>query len=137
MNNVVPSSGNHAFKAVIREDECIGCTQCLQVCPTDAIVGAARLMHTIITDACTGCGLCVPPCPIDCIDIISVPEPSALEKESIEQRWEMRRHQRHQRLNLNERPTKDPLHTAPISLSERKKTILQALQRVKQKNECR
>ncbi|NVJ59319.1 MAG: electron transport complex subunit RsxB [Gammaproteobacteria bacterium] len=56
--------------AVIREDECIGCTKCIQACPVDAIVGAAKLMHTVIADECTGCDLCVPPCPVDCIDMI-------------------------------------------------------------------
>lgn len=59
--------------AVIREDECIGCTKCIQACPVDAIVGAARLMHTVIADECTGCELCLPPCPVDCIDMVSVP----------------------------------------------------------------
>lgn len=55
--------------AFIREDECIGCTKCLQVCPVDAIVGAAKQMHTVIADECTGCELCVPACPVDCIDM--------------------------------------------------------------------
>lgn len=55
--------------ATIREDECIGCTRCIQVCPTDAIVGAAKQMHTVIADECTGCELCVPACPVDCIDM--------------------------------------------------------------------
>lgn len=56
--------------AFIREDECIGCTKCIQACPVDAIVGAAKLMHTVIADECTGCDLCVDPCPVDCIDMI-------------------------------------------------------------------
>ena len=55
--------------AVIREDECIGCTKCIQACPVDAIVGAAKLMHTVIESECTGCDLCVAPCPVDCIDM--------------------------------------------------------------------
>jgi len=55
--------------AVIREEECIGCTKCIQACPVDAIVGAAKLMHTVIASECTGCDLCVPPCPVDCIDM--------------------------------------------------------------------
>lgn len=55
--------------AVIREDECIGCTKCIQACPVDAILGAAKSMHTIITQECTGCELCVTPCPVDCIDL--------------------------------------------------------------------
>jgi electron transport complex protein RnfB len=56
--------------AFIREAECIGCTKCIQACPVDAIVGAAKLMHTVIVDECTGCDLCVAPCPVDCIDMI-------------------------------------------------------------------
>ena len=56
--------------ALIREAECIGCTKCIQACPVDAIVGAAKLMHTVITAECTGCELCVAPCPVDCIDIL-------------------------------------------------------------------
>ncbi|MDN5861959.1 MAG: RnfABCDGE type electron transport complex subunit B, partial [Salinisphaera sp.] len=55
--------------AFIREDECIGCTRCIQACPVDAIVGAAKLMHTVIADECTGCELCIPACPVDCIDL--------------------------------------------------------------------
>ncbi len=60
--------------AFIREPECIGCTLCIKACPVDAIVGAAKLMHTVITDHCTGCELCIPPCPVDCIDLINVTE---------------------------------------------------------------
>jgi electron transport complex protein RnfB len=58
--------------AYIREDECIGCTKCIQACPVDAILGAAKQMHTVITDECTGCDLCVDPCPVDCIDMLPV-----------------------------------------------------------------
>ena len=58
--------------AYIREEECIGCTKCIQACPVDAILGAAKHMHTVIVDECTGCDLCVDPCPVDCIDMISV-----------------------------------------------------------------
>ncbi len=60
--------------AYIREDECIGCTKCIQACPVDAILGAPKLMHTVIVDECTGCDLCVEPCPVDCIDMLEVPE---------------------------------------------------------------
>lgn len=55
--------------AYIREAECIGCTKCIQACPVDAIVGAAKLMHTVLIDECTGCDLCVAPCPVDCIEM--------------------------------------------------------------------
>jgi electron transport complex protein RnfB len=53
--------------AIIDEQVCIGCTLCIQACPVDAIVGAAKLMHTVIASECTGCELCLPPCPVDCI----------------------------------------------------------------------
>ena len=59
--------------AYIREDECIGCTKCIQACPVDAIVGAAKLMHTVIAAECTGCDLCVEPCPVDCIEMRPLP----------------------------------------------------------------
>lgn len=56
--------------AVIDEARCIGCTLCIQACPVDAIVGAAKLMHTVVTELCSGCDLCVPPCPVDCIEML-------------------------------------------------------------------
>jgi electron transport complex protein RnfB len=59
--------------AVIDEDVCIGCTKCIQACPVDAIVGASKLMHTVIASWCTGCELCIPPCPVDCIALVAVP----------------------------------------------------------------
>lgn len=56
--------------AYIREAECIGCTKCIQACPVDAILGAAKQMHSVIVSECTGCDLCVEPCPVDCIDML-------------------------------------------------------------------
>lgn len=61
--------------AIVREAECIGCTKCIKACPVDAIIGSAKLMHTIITHECTGCGLCVEPCPVDCIEMVTLEEP--------------------------------------------------------------
>ena len=63
--------------AVIDEAICIGCTKCILACPVDAIVGASKLMHTVIASWCTGCELCIPPCPVDCIalePVESLPE---------------------------------------------------------------
>jgi electron transport complex protein RnfB len=57
--------------AVIDEDWCIGCTLCIKACPTDAIVGANKLMHTVMPDHCTGCELCIPVCPVDCIELVN------------------------------------------------------------------
>lgn len=57
-------------KAVIDEKVCIGCTLCIQACPVDAIIGAAKQMHTVMSDLCTGCDLCVAPCPVDCISMV-------------------------------------------------------------------
>ena len=76
---VIPLDEEHGEESVttvafIREDECIGCTKCLLACPVDAILGAAKQMHTILVSECTGCDLCVEPCPVDCIDMIPAEE---------------------------------------------------------------
>lgn len=60
--------------AIIDENTCIGCTLCIQACPVDAILGAAKQMHTIIEAECTGCELCLEPCPVDCITMEVVPQ---------------------------------------------------------------
>ena len=72
--------------AYIREAECIGCTKCIQACPVDAILGAARHMHTVLTSECTGCDLCVEPCPVDCIDMLPAQTPLQA------WRWQMPEH---------------------------------------------
>lgn len=71
------------MKAIIREDECIGCTKCISACPVDAIIGSGKVMHTVLSDLCTGCELCIPPCPVDCIDL--VPDPQAIPTVEIQQ----------------------------------------------------
>ena len=73
---VKPLDAEEKPKAVAFIDEatCIGCTLCIQACPVDAIVGAAKQMHTIVADLCTGCELCIAPCPADCIAMVPVRE---------------------------------------------------------------
>ncbi|MCW8806679.1 MAG: RnfABCDGE type electron transport complex subunit B [Rhodanobacter sp.] len=76
---ILPLDPEHGIEkprtlARIIEVDCIGCTKCIQACPVDAIVGASKLMHTVIADDCTGCELCVPACPVDCIELLPMPQ---------------------------------------------------------------
>ena len=83
--------------AFIEEDLCIGCTKCITACPFDTIVGAAKLMHTVIESECTGCGLCVPVCPMDCI--VMLPTQRTPEKQSATvAQWDQRQKNHEQRL---------------------------------------
>lgn len=73
-----PANGTEGPRtvAVIDENWCIGCTLCIAVCPTDAILGSNKRMHTVIEPYCTGCELCVPACPVDCIALEDVTGPA-------------------------------------------------------------
>lgn len=113
--------------AVIREAECIGCTKCIQACPVDAIVGAAKLMHSIVTDECTGCELCITPCPVDCIEMVEINE----QKDKREQ-FRARFNARDERLKKLEKEKKLLANNA--TLDSKKAYILAALQRKKIKN---
>ena len=123
---------------VIREDECIGCTKCIQACPVDAIIGSGKQMHTVIQNACTGCELCIPPCPVDCIDIIALPkrnkdETAALATQS------RRRFEHHQnRLKTLAHYKKEKHESAKLSnthntLQARRNAIAEAIARSKAK----
>lgn len=95
-----PGCGEHkpAVVALIIEEDCIGCVKCLAACPVDAIVGAAKQVHTVIVSECTGCELCIAPCPVDCIVMQQTPAESArlagllkpLRAELAKSRYEMR-----------------------------------------------
>lgn len=123
--------------AVIREAECIGCTKCIQACPVDAIVGAAKLMHTVLAHECTGCGLCVEPCPVDCIDMLAVPD-LTYDPDLARSRYQAKqvRLVAAENAKVQNYRTKRRLSVEPNSDSEKaaKKTyILEALERVKAK----
>ena len=72
--NAEPGIPKPKSVALIDENTCIGCTLCIQACPVDAILGAAKHMHTIIASECTGCELCLAPCPVDCITMDPIAE---------------------------------------------------------------
>lgn len=110
-----------ATLAVIREDECIGCTKCIQACPVDAIIGSAKQMHTVISQECTGCELCVEPCPVDCIDL------QALDHAQFDPDLARQRYQARQR--------RQPVKPTTVTSNETQKLayIQQALNRHKNK----
>ena len=84
-------------RAVIREDDCIGCTKCIPACPVDAIVGTGKHMHTIFTDLCTGCELCIAPCPVDCIDLVTIERTISIAERTFEQEDLRQRYHTHLR----------------------------------------
>lgn len=119
-----------SLKAVIREDECIGCMKCIQACPADAILGSSGLMHTVIEDECIGCKLCVAPCPVDCIDMVSVgSEMDKMTRKERADHFKMRYQIRERRLKKRE---SIELGAGQL-VDEKKAYILAALARVKGK----
>lgn len=132
--------------ASIREDECIGCMKCIQACPVDAIVGAAKMMHTVISDECSGCELCVAPCPVDCIDMVKqaeFDELSGQERDRRAQQFKQRFDARERRLSNQNQLSKqqyqkhklnDLSAKQSLSLDEKKAAIQAALKRVRNKS---
>ena len=113
------------FVARIREDECIGCTKCIQACPVDAIIGAAKQLHVILTADCTGCELCIDPCPVDCIDLIAVDRLS----------YQIPRAKAHfeAKLTRNSLKRTDPITTTTFNSDAKKRFISEAVARAKAK----
>lgn len=121
--------------AVIREEECIGCTKCIQVCPTDAIVGAAKQMHSILNADCSGCGLCLSPCPVDCIDLINLPpfnsEQKIERREHFRERYQIHQQRTQKQVEKNSAEEQDALQSLNLSINERLSEIKAALNRAK------
>ena len=140
--------------AVIDENWCIGCTLCIKVCPTDAIVGANKRMHTVIEPWCTGCELCVPACPVDCISLEVVDAQrtgwaswSAQQAQTARERHDARA----QRLVLEAKEhaarleakaqmkladlEHHSLHTDPVVLDKKRTVVAAALARARQRRE--
>ena len=131
--------------AIIDEAWCIGCTLCIKACPTDAILGANKLMHTVIEPWCTGCELCIPVCPVDCIELVNVTGTrtgwaawSATEALTARTRFEARQqrlvredaaHQRHMQAKAEDKLADLAAHTHgtdQASEVERKRAIIEA-----------
>lgn len=142
--------------AVIDEAWCIGCTLCIKACPTDAIVGSNKLMHTVIEPYCTGCELCIPVCPVDCIalEVVSGERTgwqawSEQQAEQARNRYEARKLRlvREQREHDDQLEAKahmkfadlqaHSLHTDPATLDKKRAYIEAALARAKAKRQAR
>jgi electron transport complex protein RnfB len=152
-----PDNGLEGPRSVVFIDEawCIGCTLCIKACPVDAIVGANKLMHTVIEPYCTGCELCLPVCPVDCIEVENVTGSatgwdawSPEQAEQARQRYEfhMLKSQREaletaQRLETQAELKLSDLaahsqHTDPVVLDKKRAVIEAALARARAKREA-
>ncbi len=122
--NALPLNTDHGAHqlrhvAVIDETTCIGCARCITACPVDAILGAFKLMHTVIAEECTGCELCLPPCPVDCIVMRTAPPESAVIDAARASRARIRHRFREERLARMERETDERLR-AKAGMSDQK-----------------
>lgn len=118
--------------AFIDEAVCIGCTLCIDACPVDAIVGARKLMHTVIAAECTGCALCLPPCPVDCIAMMPTGAPRDRTVQRLGAPRLLERYRAH-RQRLAERERQRHGKAASAAAARKKATIARALARAQQR----
>ncbi|MBN9288986.1 MAG: RnfABCDGE type electron transport complex subunit B [Gammaproteobacteria bacterium] len=124
-----------AYQVVeIDEAACIGCTKCIQACPVDAIIGASKQMHQVLTEYCIGCGLCLPPCPVNCITVQPMevsPEMRRQQAKTAKNRHQARK-LRLQQLEAQKRAADDQVINTNL-----KDLIASSLARAQQKNKPR
>lgn len=131
-----PANGVEKPRTLARivEADCIGCTKCIQACPVDAIVGAAKLMHTVLVDDCTGCELCVPACPVDCI--VLEPMPAAQRDDPAHADAARAHFQRREARLAREREVREAelaARKSEVLQATRRNPVLEALERAKAK----
>lgn len=152
-----PENGSEGPRTVVFIDEawCIGCTLCIKACPVDAIMGANKLMHTVLEALCTGCELCLPVCPVDCIELENASGTttgwaawSAEQASQAQMRYEVSRARRHREVLENEQRLEDKAllklsdlahhsqHTDPSVLDKKRAVIEAALARARAKREA-
>lgn len=128
--------------ALIDEKYCIGCTFCIQACPVDAIIGAAKCMHTVLAEECTGCERCIAPCPVDCIQMVpialtkdndSILQRSVADKarERYQNRLRRLASDRQRKNQLKSKPSAKVAQLASVDEGLKKAMILAALERAK------
>ncbi|HEX9278377.1 MAG TPA: RnfABCDGE type electron transport complex subunit B [Casimicrobiaceae bacterium] len=128
------------LNARIDETACIGCTLCIAACPVDAIVGAAKLMHTVLADRCTGCELCVPPCPVDCIALLPLARRwtrSDADRARDHFAAQVARHERKAAITRSEAPAQASASRDEVAAARRRAAIDAALARARARRAAR